>query len=39
MSNLPPPKVIHDKDPTKSREFLLENCELLVGGKCLLDGA
>ena len=32
-------KKLHEKDSNKSTEFLLENCELIVAGKNLLDGA
>jgi hypothetical protein len=30
---------LHKKDPKRSTEFLLENCELIFAGKNLLDGA
>jgi len=32
-------EVIRNKDPTRSTEFLLENCELIVAGKNLIEGA
>jgi len=32
-------QVIHTKDPTRSTEFLIEGCELIVAGKNLLEAA
>jgi len=38
-NQLPPMEVLHSKDPTRSTEFLLEGCELIVAGKNLLEAA
>lgn len=37
--NLPPPRKIHSKDETRSTEFLLDRCELIVAGKNLVEDA
>lgn len=37
--NLPPVRVIHNKDENRSTEFLLESCELIVAGKNLIEDA
>lgn len=37
QSNLPPTRVLHERDPNRSTEFVLENCELIVAGKNLLE--
>lgn len=36
-NNLPPAQVLHHKDPNRSTEFLIDNCELIVAGKNLLE--
>jgi ATP-binding cassette subfamily F protein 3 len=34
---LPAAQVLHHKDPNRSTEFLIDNCELIVAGKNLLE--
>ena len=29
--------MLHNKDPNRSTEFLIDNCELIVAGKNLLE--